>query len=169
VKDAFNLVPPDIKARYEREEMVARCLKGKHGLDEALKDRFGPNVDCVLLNANGNPEDYPESVIPGYWHIRVQPPPPALPHYIPITTPEGGYREPCPRVIGELAEIDLRDSKVKQRILDRTRTDSPHKAAERALRKEQRIDVMASDYKAARRVRGEGGLKKSFERKRRMK
>jgi len=72
-------------------------------------------------------------------------------------------------VIGELAEIDLRDSKVKQRILDRTRTDSPHKAAERALRKEQRIDVMASDYKAARRVRGEGGLKKSFERKRRMK
>lgn len=166
MKDPLGIVPQDIRARYERKEMIERTLKGKHSLDQALRDSFGPDVDCVLINRGGGTDDYPESVIPGYWHIRVRRPPPAIPHFIPITTPDGGYREPSPRVIGELAEIDLRRPEVKQRILEHNRTDSPQKAGERALKAEQRRDTMAEDYRAARRVRGEGGLKKSFQGKR---
>jgi hypothetical protein len=167
VRDAFDLVPPEIKARYEQAEWVERSVTAGRALERELKSLYGPEMEVVLVKPNIGP-DCPQSAIPGRWHVRRNNPPPAVPTYIPITAPDGGYRDPDSGVIAELAEIDLRRPEVKQRFLERTRSDAPDKAAERELRKEQRRDIMAMDYRAARRTRGEGGLKKNYERKRTM-
>lgn len=172
MEDRLGIIPPDIRARYEREEMIERCLGKKASLNHALQSEFGEHVDCVLIGpirSREQREGIPDSVIPERWHIRVDRGAPYKPQFIPITTESGGYREPGPDVLQMLAERDLRRPGVKEALIAKTRTDSPHKAAERALRKEQRIDVLKEDFRAAKRVRSDGGLKKSFQGKRRMK
>lgn len=167
MEDPFDLVPPEIKARYEKAEWVEGAARSGRALEAHLKDTYGPEMEVVFVRPRA--QDTPASCIPGRWHVRRNNPPPAVPSYIPITTPDGGYRDPDFGVVAELAEIDLRRPEVMKRVLDRTRTDSPQKAGERALGKEQRRDILKSDFQAAKRVRGEGGLKKSYERKRKMK
>lgn len=161
----MGIVPPDIKARYEQAEWVDGAVKSGRALEAHLKATFGSEMEVVFVKPNPAP-DIPASCVPGRWHVRRNNPLPAVPSYIPITTPDGGYRDPDFGVAEELHRIDLRRPEVKARVLAQTRTDSPQKAAERALRTEQRRDVLKSDFKAAKRVRGEGGLKKSFEGKR---
>lgn len=166
MQDPLGIVPPDIRAHYERAEFVDRAAKAGRALAAELKGIYGPQLDVVFVRPG---PDLPESCVPWRWHVCVQPQPPAVAHYYPILGPGGSYREPDFGVVNELAEIDLRRPEVMKKMLERSRTDQPHKQGERDLRKEQRRDVMASDYKAARRVRGEGGLKRSFEAKRKMK
>lgn len=164
MKDPLGIVPYDIRAKYEKAEWVDGAVKSGRALEAHLKATFGREMEVVFVKPRSR--DIPESCIPGRWHVRRNNPPPAVPSYIPITTPDGGYRDPDFGVVEELHRIDLRRPEVKARVLAETRTDSPHKAAERALRAEQRRDAMAEDYRAARRVRGETGLKKSFDGKR---
>lgn len=167
MEDPLGIVPADIRAKYEQAEWVDGAVRSGRALEAHLKATYGPEMEVVFVRPRA--QDAPASCIPGRWHICRQNPPPAVPSYIPITTPDGGYRDPDFGVVAELAEIDLRRPEVMKRVLDQTRTDSPQKAAERALRKEQRQDVAKMDYKAARRTPGEGGLKRSYARKRGMK
>lgn len=169
MKDPYGLVPPDIRARYEAQEYVDRVksdVPAARELIKELRSAFGPEMDCVFVRADISPEKLPDNAVPGRWHVRRNNPPPLLATYIPITTPGGGYREPGASVIPELAAVDLRRPGVKEELIARTRTDAPHKAKERDLKKEQRLDVLKSDFKAAKRVRGEGGLKKRTDKKR---
>jgi hypothetical protein len=161
--DPFGIVPADIKARYEQAEWVERSVTAGRALERELKSTFGPEMEVVFVKDH---PDLPESCEPWRWHVRRNNAPPAVATYLPIMSEGGGYRDPDAGVIAELAEIDLRRPGVREKLMERTRTDSPHKRAEKDLRKEQRRDVMAMDYRAARRVRGEGGLKKSFAGKR---
>lgn len=163
MKDPWGIVPPDIRARYDQAEWVERSVTAGRALERELKNTFGPEMEVVFVK--DHPE-LPESCEPWRWHVRRNNPPPALPTYLPILAQGGGYRDPDAGVIVELHEMDLRRPGVKEKLMERSRTDSPHKAAERELRKEQRRDVLKSDFKAARRVRGEGGLRKSFAQKR---
>lgn len=167
MRDTFGLIPPDIRARLAREEMIERCLGKKNALNEELRRQFGDHVDCVLIGVPHDPSDLPESAIAGRWHVRVDKGPPFMPQYIPIVTEDGGYREPNFDIIPRLAERDLRRPGVMQAMIDRTRNDSPHKAAERALKKEQRIDVAKEDFRAAKRCTDEG-LKGSYASKRKL-
>lgn len=158
--DPFGILPADIRARYERAEWVDGAAKAGRELERELKGVFGPEIEVVLVKANIDPENTPENVIPGRWHVRRNNPPPTLPTYIPITTPDGGYRDPDSNVLAELADIDLTRPGVKQRMMDRTRSDSPHKQRERDLKKEQRHDELKLNFRAAKRVAGDGGLTK---------
>lgn len=169
MEDPFNLVPPDIKERYQRADFVDRAQKAGRLLEKHLQATFGREMEVVFVRHDIDPDRLPTTAIPGRWHVKRNNPLPALPSYIPITAPDGSYRDPDSRVPAELAEIDLRRPEVKERVLAETRTDSPQRAAERLLKQEQRRDELASHYRAARRTRGEGGLRKSFERKRSMK
>lgn len=166
MRDLFGLVPPDIKARHERAEWVDRSVTAGRALERELKSTFGPEMEVVLVKPTIDPENTPENVVPGRWHVRRNNSPPALATYIPILAPGGGYRDPDAGVIAELAEVDLRRPGVKEKLIAYGRTDRPHKQTERALKKEQRIDTAKSDFKAAKRVRGDGGLTRSFAGKR---
>lgn len=166
MRDPLGILPAGIRERYAREEAVEREVRGAREMTRLLREHFGPDVEAVRVGPRADPGQFSGKVMPGYWHVRVHRPLPGIPHYIPVTTPEGGYREPSARVVGELFEMDLRRPEVMRRFLERARTDSPNKEAERELRSEQRRDILKSDFRAAKRVRGEGGLKKSFEGKR---
>jgi hypothetical protein len=158
----MGLVPADIKAKYERSEWVDKSATAGRALEKELKSVFGREMEVVLVRHDIHPDALPDGAAPGRWHVRRNNPLPELPTYMPILAPGGGYRDPDAQVIAELAERDLRRPGVLRKITDRTRTDQPHLKGERALKKEQRHDVLKSDFKAAKRVRGEGGLKKSF-------
>lgn len=166
MKDPLGLVPPDIKAKYDRAEWVDRSATAGRALEKELKSVFGREMEVVLVRHDISPEALPVNAVAGRWHVRRNNPPPELPTYIPILGEDGGYRDPDAQVIAELAARDLRRPGVLQKMLDRGRTDQPHKQRERDLRKEQRRDELKSNFKAAKRVRGEGGLKKSFAGKR---
>lgn len=166
MEDPLGIVPADIRARYEGAEFVDRAQKAGRLLEKHLKATFGPELEVVFVRHDIDPEQLPPSAVAGRWHVRRNNPLPAAPTYIPILAPGGGYRDPDSGVPAELHEIDLRRPEVMQRMLDQTRVDQPHKRGERELFKEQRIDELKSNFKAARRVRGEGGLKRSFQRKR---
>ena len=156
MQDPLGIVPADIRAKYEKAEWVQGATHAGRALERELKALYGPRMEVVLVKPSIDPEHAPANVIPGRWHVRRNNDPPAVPTYIPITAPDGGYRDPDSGVTAELVNVDLTRPEVRQRFMDHSRTDSPHLQAERNLRKEQRQDVLKSDFKAAKRVRGEG-------------
>jgi hypothetical protein len=162
----MGILPPAIRARHERADWVDKAARGGRELAKALRARYGPEMDVVLVRGGSDPDGLPDECVPNRWHVRRQNPVPEMPTYFPILGPDGTYRDPDFGVLEELAQMDLRRPEVMQRMLERTRIDAPHKRAERELRTEQRRDELRFNFKAARRVRGEGGLKRSFHRKR---
>lgn len=166
MQDKFGLVPPDIRAKYEREEFVDRAARAGRALETELKSIFGREMEVVLVRHDIHPDACPDRAVPGRWHVRRRNPPPELPTYIPILDSDGGYREPDAMVIAELEARNLRNPKVMQETLSKTRTDQPHLKPARDLYKEQRHDQLKEDFRAAKRVRGEGGLKKNYAGKR---
>jgi hypothetical protein len=156
VQDALGIVPPEIRAKYEREEWVERGVRAGRALERALKD-MDPALDVVFIKPDIGEEYLPGGAIPGYWHVRRNNPAPAVPTYMPITTEDGGFRQPDFGVIDELRRSDLWAPGALEKALrqeDRTRA--------KELAKEQRLDELKSDFRAARRVSGEGGLHKRF-------
>lgn len=167
MKDTFGLIPADIRARYEKEEWVERATGQGRALARALKDRYGEEMSVVFVRERAKDDPHlPAECIPGRWHVVRYSPPPGKPDYWPILGPGGRYRDPDSGVMNELAEIDLRRPEVMERMLERSRVDSPHKRHERELRTEQRRDELRANFRAAKRVPGEGGLKKSMAKKR---
>jgi hypothetical protein len=166
MKDPMGIVPGDIKARYDRADWVDRSATAGKALETELKSVFGREMEVVLVRHDISPEALPVNAVAGRWHVRRNNPAPELPTYIPILAEDGGYRDPDAGVIAELAERDLRRPGVLKKMLDRGRTDAPHKKAERDLNTEQRRDELDFNFKAAKRVRGEGGLRKNFSKKR---
>ncbi|MGH2941059.1 MAG: hypothetical protein ACRDPE_23415 [Solirubrobacterales bacterium] len=152
----------ELRALYRNEDFIDRLSNWGGPLEAELVSAFGPEMEVVRLRSDYAVEGMPIGAVPGAWHVRRTNPEPELPTYMPIVGPEGTYREPDSRVVGELAKRDLRRPGVREAFLNESRIDSPHKAAERALAKEQRRDILREDFRAAKRVRGDGGLTKNF-------
>ncbi len=155
----------ELSATYRGEGFIDRLSASARDLTHELRSAFGPELDVVRVRNDYAVEGMPLGCVPGAWHVRRRNPEPELATYIPIVGPGGSYREPDAQVVSELAARDLRRRGVKERLILSSRTDAPHKAAERALLTEQRRDVMKEDFRAAKRVRGEGGLTKNFSKK----
>ncbi len=156
MRDTFGLVPPHIRANAEREELVDKHLQGAVALATALQ-RLDPRLE--LWKANDRHPDPPSGVIPGYWHVVRHNDPPAPDSYKPITTPSGGFREPDS---GVLHELERDDSWGRHYSLPTDDYDEAQKPIlkQRELESEQRKDEIASNYAAAKRTAGDGGLEK---------
>lgn len=157
MQDRYGLLPPSIRAKYEREEFVDHSVPKARAFAEALK-AVHPDMELVLVRHDIAESELPQGAVRGRWHVRKHNPAPLAPSYIPILGPNGSYREPDSGVLRELNEGDLRKRKVMEDVLERTRTDRGRGDGD--LRTEQRQDGMKEDFRAARRVTGEGGLKK---------
>lgn len=158
MRDAFGLVPPEIRERYERQEFVDRGTTAARAFNEALKS-MDPHLSCVWVKAI-DPELLPPGTLPGRWHVCRNNPPPAVATFIPITTPDGGYRDPGVDVLEELHRRDLHRPGALEEALERGRVQTRTREKAKALETEQRQDELKSDFKAAKRVAGEGGLRK---------
>jgi hypothetical protein len=105
---------------------------------------------------------------PGFFHVRRQNDPPAANTYIPIQTPEGGFREPDSGVLDELRHMDMWKHGIPQ--LEKVDAgggfyrhqfpEDPAKKREEDRVSEQQGDEMRENFRAAKRVAGDGGLKK---------
>lgn len=161
MRDQFSLVPPEIRAMVEAEEWRDRQVKAGRAVSEALT-ALHPDLKLVFVRHDIHPGDLPPGAVAGRWHVRKEGP---VPFFAPISTPDGGYREPDARVVMEMAERDMRRPGVAERIFTRGEREAAQRRKDRALRKEQERDVLKEDLKAGWRVPGriydnDGNLRK---------
>lgn len=149
--DRYGLLPPVIRHDYERAEMIDRQIGAAVALCAALKD-LDENLDVQFIT---NRADANYGIKPGRWHVVRSNPDPAPDTYIPITTPDGGYREPDFGVVEEMRQRDLwRTGKMEE-------FTAPTKPAEsKAPSREETLDALVEDSRAAMRVAGDGGMEK---------
>jgi hypothetical protein len=147
--DRFGLVPPEIRNRIEGEMMQNEVMGYGPVLDELQK------MDDKIIDLRRFGDDAPThtGAKPNRWHVYRDNGPPVGPSYIPIETPDGGYREPDSGIIEELKQRDM----WRRRVGEYTTKMAPA-AFRDGLRDEQADYEMAEDVKAGLRVAGEGGL-----------
>lgn len=150
MRDTFELVPPEIRAMVEAEEWRDRQVKAGRAVAQALQ-AFDPDLSLVFVRHDASPEILPPGTVAGRWHVRRNGP---IPFFVPITTPDGGYREPDSRVVMEMAERDMYRPDVADRVFRQHEVKAKAREKERALRKEQQRDVLKEDLRAGRRVKG---------------
>jgi hypothetical protein len=150
VEDTFALVPPEIRAMVEAEEWRDRQKKAGRAVSEALT-ALHPDLKLVFVRHDAAPEILPPGAVAGRWHVRKEGP---IPFFAPITTPDGGYREPDARVVMEMAERDMRRPEVAERVFKRHEHEAQERRKAQALRKEQEGDELRAGLKAGWRVPG---------------
>lgn len=98
-------------------------------------------------------------IVPGRWHVRCRNVPPFADTYMPITTPEGDYREPDSQVVEEVKRRSM-DNKTVSEIIDDRKAAERAMERQRELQREQMKDEVADHMRAALRVPGEAGMEK---------
>ncbi len=157
MRDTFGIVPPEIKARLENDEMIDRQAGAGKALDAQVR-RDNPDLSVVFIKSSIPPAELPNSALPGRWHIRQQTP--LGPRFIPIAWEDSSYREPSWGVYEEFRKRDLTRPGAMADLREATAVEDALKQHDKDLADEQRVDEMTADYKAAKRVAGEGGLTK---------
>lgn len=145
--DRFDLLPLSIKENYRREEMesvIDRHLEQASALAKALSDMDDGRLSLVFFSDRADPE---RGIVPGRWHVRRRNDLPSPNSYMPITTPDGDYKEPGFFVIEELRKRDLRKHGLP------TYTEPAND-----LQREQVKDEARLTAAAALRVAGDGGM-----------
>lgn len=152
--DPYGLLLPATRMNMECEAMAER-VKGFGPLLDALQ-KFDPEI--VDLKFFGPRAAERDGIKPGHWHVHRRNTPPAPDSFIPIETPDGGYREPDFGIIEELRRRDLRNPEVWRESVKRR--DALAEAHKNPKGMDVAEDEMVSDLRAAWRVAGDGGLKK---------
>lgn len=147
MKDPLGLVPAPIKENYMKEEMVDQTIEKAQALAKALR-QFDPRLDLVHVSDRVPPG---QGLVPGCWHVRRHNDMPASDSYIPITGPRGEYVEPHFGVLEELRKRDTWKYKDERYF----KATNPPKKDDSGI-----LDDAAADFRAAKRVAGEGGMKK---------
>lgn len=158
MQDRFGLVPARLRAEIENEEAVDRQVGAARWLDKELKAR-DPYLGLVFVKPDIPEWELPMGAVAGRWHVERKNPG-FVSTYVPIQGPKGEFREPTADIFDMLDRIDLRKDEVFREVLRRgeRKREEQRKATE--LQDEQRRDELVSDFKAAKRVAGEGGLTK---------
>lgn len=94
-------------------------------------------------------------VIPGRWHMKLLTHP--VNAYFPITGPNWEYRDPELSFAEEMKERDLQRRGALEEISDAEDQRDRDEARAALLESEQSQDEIALAYRAAKRVRGDGG------------
>lgn len=147
-----SVVADELNAARERfaEEQIAHAQYWTRELQKL--DRY---LSLVFISDQA---DEP-GLVPGRWHIRRKPPT-GLAWYWPIVREDGGYREMHSGDLDALKQSDLQNSMV---LRDRKAFKRKVELAQRRAKdreREQRMDQFREDFRAAKRVAGDGGLTK---------
>ena len=145
------VLPEWVRADMEAEAFIERTRYQATTLGRLLKD-LDPHLDLIWVKS-GAPAG--EGMVPGRWHVRNQRPgTPTV--YMPITQKDGGYMEPHAGIVEQLKAMDLHKAgDISQHLRDKRYREEKMKEKEKALKREQRLDHAAQDYRAAKRVAGD--------------
>lgn len=155
MRDTFGLLDPVTRANVEREEMVDGQVARAGAVAKGLRD-LDPRLKLTFFSERAEPR---YDIVPGRWHVWLQNDPGMPDAYYPIQGDDGSYREPDWGVVQAMKMADMWSPNYSLPSDDY----DAHQAKvekERALKSEQRKDQIASDYAAAKRVAGDGGLMK---------
>jgi hypothetical protein len=150
------ILPDSVQAELDKEEFIERQGYLAKTLRGLLRD-LDPNLDLVWVKEKAPAID---GLVPGRWHIRRRNQG-APDTYMPVVTADGGYMEPHAGLIEQLKQRDMwRVGDIKQHFLDQHSKNEAKKEKNANLKREQRRDNIAADYRAARRVPGESIYKR---------
>jgi len=155
MRDRFGLLPPHIAANYEKEEMVDDQMQAAEALATALH-QLDPNLSLTFFGERALPID---GIIPNRWHVCRKNESTAD-SYMPIVTPDGGYREPAFDILEELRKRDGWGANQGDSLIKARHRKERVQEAVRELASSQRKDEMREALRAGHRVSGEGGLHK---------
>lgn len=145
--DRFGLLPADIAERHRQAEMIDRHLGVAQALSRALK---GIDERCSIVFISDRADPGASNMVPGRWHIR-RVNDGTVDSYIPITTADGGYREPTWADLDRLRQRDLRTHFKPPNALE----VEAKKIVESEKQREQMKEEMVSNFRAAKRVAGD--------------
>lgn len=165
----FLEIPPWVEENLERERFVEDQIQlGRYWsrLLQEFDDRLtmvfvGENAHAIAVEDGASYKVDLAGIVPGRWHVRRRNDPPVADSYMPVTGPDGGYREPDSRMVDEIRRRDMRSGQVDD-ALAAHRKDRERRERDLALRREGLRDNFAADYRAARRVPGETLDKRRF-------
>jgi hypothetical protein len=155
-------VPAWVAANLEAERRTREVTELAAIWTKVLQEELDPRLSIVFIG-EGTPEEEIEQVPEGHvvanrWHVRRRNDPPIADSYMPITTPDGGYREPDSGILFELGRRDMWRGGSVDAFLQTRREDEQRRVRARELRREQLKDEMAADIRAAYRVPGDAGM-----------
>lgn len=137
--------------------MDRQAHQGK-ALSQALR-AFDPDLSVVWIKTGIPQAELPGGAIPGRWHVQQTLRRKGLPPiYHPIVHKDGSYREPDFGVLREFQERDTSRYSLGE-LMEKANAPT-EKQKNKPLEDEQRLYEMTADFKAAKRVAGEGGLRK---------
>lgn len=150
------IVPESVAA-----EKINAAMEAQAAEQEELARHWTAELKRIdpTLSVEWVPEQADEFDFPARWHVRKRIPG-SVDEWFPLIGGAGEYREPGSWILDALQAADLWDPRVH-----RDRKEAKEKLREarvraKALEAEQRADVMAEAVRAARRVRGDGGMTK---------
>jgi hypothetical protein len=139
---------------------------GGEALERELRSSVDDRIRVVRISARAGdlpPRVRAPGVIPGLWHVKL------LTHprnaYFPIAGPDWQYREPDLAFVEELKARDLWRRGALEEIRKGEEEDERARIRQELLEAEQREDEVALAFRAAKRVKGEGGLFRRTDRK----
>jgi hypothetical protein len=125
-------------------------------IDRELK-KVDPYLELVYVGPRASRKI--PGLEPGRWHIR-RSAPGVLDTYWPIMGENKEYVEPTFQIIEDMKKADLWRKGALQELRDRQERKAKEARRAEELTREQNLDTAAEGVRAARRVFGEGGMKK---------
>jgi hypothetical protein len=145
-----------IDARRKKMESSLRTPQSK-ALERELR-KIDPRLRVRFVEPRAGelpPSERGPGMIPGRWHIKLLTEPQNA--YFPITGPDWEYRDPDLAVVEEMKARDLWRRGALDEIRKGEEAAGRDRVRQEILEGEQRRDETALAYRAAKRVRGDGG------------
>lgn len=155
-----------MRAIDARTEKVETGRPGGEDLERELRT-IDDRLRVVHISERAgdfHPRERGVGVIPGRWHVKLLTYPRNA--YFPITGPNWEYREPDTGVAREMRERDLWRKGALEEIRRGEEAEERARIRQELLEQEQREDHIAIDFRAAKRVNGDGGAIRRTDRKR---
>lgn len=154
----------------QRDRLIAdwsRTDKQKKRLEKELK-KIDSYLEVHYIDsevAKLPPAQRAVGVVPARWHI-VRRNPKGIDAWFPIMGPNGEYAEPSLQVAEDMKKADLWRSGAMLEMRQRQEREAKEKANKEVREREQRSDEVVHAYRAAKRVRGDGGMTRRTDLKR---
>lgn len=153
--------------RARMEAWWAKADTQAKRLEKELR-KLDPRFRVVFIDpeaANNTPEARAPGVRPGRWHLKLLASP--VNHYFVLAGPNGEYRDPELAVVDEMKKRDLWRRGALEKIRNDEEAELKRLRQREETEAEARVEQTAAAYRAAKRVPGDGGATKRFDRKRR--
>lgn len=142
-------LPPWVAANLRRDRLVEETLEAIPYWNRLLRD-LDERLSLVWVNdrlTRVEARRIAPEMVPGRWHVRRRNDG-AKDSYMPVTTPDGGYRPMGNDILDELRSKDLWRGDVAARYHGARYREERQTEADRQRRRDERVDGMATAIKA---------------------